>query len=146
MFEDLDRRRFLQSTGAGATLLTVPSFLAGCMKNNGHTTTPLGATDNPFMDWFGVDEGVEPEARDIPAEHVSERLLAPSQTEMRGDEVAVREGDESIFEIGREKKCSARRARSERAQQLEALRALFPTQLWRRDVFVLSLAEAELTR
>ncbi len=57
MATTLNRRRFLQAAGAGTAVLTMPNFLAGCARNGGGPTTPTATTANPFMDWFGIDEG-----------------------------------------------------------------------------------------
>ena len=54
----LTRRRFVQ---AGTAALTVPAFLIGCGEKTAQQATVAPATtptpDNPFLDWFGVDEG-----------------------------------------------------------------------------------------
>jgi TldD protein len=55
MFDDLNRRRFLTTTGAGTALLAMPGFLAGCMKSSNGSTLPQ-AGGNPFLEWFGIDE------------------------------------------------------------------------------------------
>lgn len=49
----MSRRDLLAGTAAGATLLSMPSFVAGCAGDaaNPNATLP----DNPFSAWFGVD-------------------------------------------------------------------------------------------
>jgi TldD protein len=56
MLTEFTRRRFLQASGAGTALITMPGFLAGCSKSGGSGTLPPAAPTNPFLDWFGIDE------------------------------------------------------------------------------------------
>ena len=51
----IKRRDFLGSVAAGSAIITMPGFLSGCGVQ---TATAIGAAtpDNPFMDWFGVDQ------------------------------------------------------------------------------------------
>ena len=49
------RRSLLQGAAAGVGLLTMPRFLAGCAKDK---ALNLGASGDPFLDWFGVDEAM----------------------------------------------------------------------------------------
>ena len=54
-----NRRQLLQGLGAGLSLLTMPSFLVGCAKQGAPVASaqaPLG--QNPFAQWFGVDEAL----------------------------------------------------------------------------------------
>jgi TldD protein len=49
------RRDFICRAAASGAVLTLPGFLAGCGVQQ--ATTMAGPTpENPFMDWFGVDE------------------------------------------------------------------------------------------
>jgi TldD protein len=63
----LTRRHFLHAAGAGTALVTMPHFLAGCVRRGG-ATLPAEPPGNPFLDWFGVDE---PMLRRIMAELTS---------------------------------------------------------------------------
>jgi TldD protein len=51
----IKRREFLARAAAGSAILTVPGFLSGCAVQQ---ATAIGdaTPDNPFMDWFGVDQ------------------------------------------------------------------------------------------
>lgn len=51
----IKRRDFLGSVAAGSTILTMPGFLSGCGVQ---TATAIAGTapENPFMEWFGVDQ------------------------------------------------------------------------------------------
>jgi len=51
----IKRREFLGRMAAGSAILTVPAFLSGCTVQQ---ATAIGdvTPDNPFMDWFGVDQ------------------------------------------------------------------------------------------
>ena len=51
----IKRRDFLGTVAAGSAIITMPGFLSGCGVQ---TATAIGAAtpDNPFMDWFGVDQ------------------------------------------------------------------------------------------
>lgn len=51
----LSRRALLQGAALGVGVLTLPSFLAACAK--GVPPAPAAGQD-PFLDWFGIDEGV----------------------------------------------------------------------------------------
>jgi TldD protein len=54
-----DRRQLLQGLGAGVSLLTMPSFLAGCARAGAPVASavaPLPA--NPFLTWFDLDEAM----------------------------------------------------------------------------------------
>ncbi len=48
-----ERREFLRRIAAGSAVLSLPAFLSGCGLSPAAATT---ATDNPFLDWFGIDE------------------------------------------------------------------------------------------
>jgi TldD protein len=51
----IKRRQFLGHMAAGSAVLTVPAFLNGCSIQQ--ATTMVDPTpENPFMDWFGVDQ------------------------------------------------------------------------------------------
>ncbi len=54
------RRRFLAGATLGTASLTMPGFLAGCVKSSGAPVASATATPpaNPFLDWFGIDEAV----------------------------------------------------------------------------------------
>jgi TldD protein len=54
----LTRRRFLHAAGAGTALITMPQFLAACAKGSATVTTPKPVPNNPFLEWFGVDEAM----------------------------------------------------------------------------------------
>ena len=49
------RRSLLQGASLGVGLLTMPRFLAGCAKDK---ALNLGVGEDPFLDWFGVDEAM----------------------------------------------------------------------------------------
>ncbi len=51
----MKRRDFLGRMAAGSAVLTMPAFLSGCGVQK---ATAIGdqTPENPFMDWFGVDE------------------------------------------------------------------------------------------
>ena len=49
------RREFLGHMAAGSAVLTVPGFLGGCTVQQA-TAVADPTPDNPFMDWFGVDQ------------------------------------------------------------------------------------------
>ena len=51
----LTRRSLLQGASLGVGLLTMPRFLAGCAPHGG---AALGPTQDPFLDWFGIDEPI----------------------------------------------------------------------------------------
>jgi TldD protein len=49
------RRDFLGHMAAGSAVLTMPTFLNGCSVQQA-TTVAESTPDNPFMEWFGVDQ------------------------------------------------------------------------------------------
>jgi TldD protein len=51
----IKRREFLGHVAAGSAVLTVPAFLSGCGVQQA-TAIADATPDNPFMDWFGVDQ------------------------------------------------------------------------------------------
>ena len=51
----IKRREFLGHMAAGSAILTVPAFLNGCSVQQA-TAVAEPMPDNPFMDWFGVDQ------------------------------------------------------------------------------------------
>ena len=51
----IKRRTFLGQMAAGSAVLTVPAFLNGCAVQQA-TAVAEPTPDNPFMDWFGVDQ------------------------------------------------------------------------------------------
>jgi len=53
----IKRRDFLGTVAAGSAIITMPGFLSGCGVQ---TATAISAAtpENPFMDWFGVDQAV----------------------------------------------------------------------------------------
>jgi len=53
----IKRRDFLGSVAAGSAIITMPGFLSGCGVQ---TATAIAAAtpENPFMEWFGVDQAV----------------------------------------------------------------------------------------
>ena len=51
----IKRRDFLGHVAAGSAILTVPGFLTGCGVQQA-TAVADATPDNPFMDWFGVDQ------------------------------------------------------------------------------------------
>ena len=54
-----DRRRFLIDSAKGAVVLSVPGFLAACGNRQSPATAMTAPLpENPFLTWFGVDEGV----------------------------------------------------------------------------------------
>lgn len=52
----IKRRDFIGSVAAGSAIVTMPGFLSGCGVQSA-TVVGETAPDNPFMDWFGVDQG-----------------------------------------------------------------------------------------
>jgi TldD protein len=53
----IKRRDFLGSVAAGSAIVTMPGFLSGCGIQT--ATAIVSATpENPFMEWFGVDQAV----------------------------------------------------------------------------------------
>ena len=53
----IKRRDFLGHMAAGSAILTVPGFLNGCSVQQA-TAVAEPAPDNPFMEWFGVDQAI----------------------------------------------------------------------------------------
>jgi TldD protein len=51
----IKRRDFIARAAAGTAVLTLPGFLSGCGVQQA-TTLAEPTPDNPFMDWFGVDQ------------------------------------------------------------------------------------------
>jgi len=51
----IKRRDFLGHIAAGSAVLTVPAFLGGCSIQQA-TAVADPTPENPFMDWFGVDQ------------------------------------------------------------------------------------------
>ena len=51
----IKRRDFLGRMAAGSAILTVPGFLTGCGIQQA-TAVADSTPENPFMDWFGVDQ------------------------------------------------------------------------------------------
>ena len=52
----IKRREFLGQMAAGSAILTMPAFLQGCGVQ-GAATVSQATPENPFMTWFGVDQG-----------------------------------------------------------------------------------------
>ncbi len=52
----IKRREFLGHMAAGSAILTMPAFLQGCGVQ-GATTVSQATPENPFMTWFGADQG-----------------------------------------------------------------------------------------
>jgi TldD protein len=53
----MKRRDFLGHVASGGAILTVPGFIAGCGMQRVADVT-AAAPDNPFMEWFGVDQAM----------------------------------------------------------------------------------------
>ncbi len=51
----MKRREFLGGAAAGSAVLTMPAFLSGCGIQQA-TAIADKSPENPFMDWFGVDQ------------------------------------------------------------------------------------------
>jgi TldD protein len=53
----IKRREFIGSVAVGSAIVTMPGFLSGCGIQ---TATAISAAtpENPFMEWFGVDQAV----------------------------------------------------------------------------------------
>ncbi len=51
------RREFLGTVAAGSAIITMPGFLSGCSVQTAAAIT-AATPDNPFMEWFGVDQAV----------------------------------------------------------------------------------------
>ena len=52
----MKRREFLGRVAAGSAVLTMPAFLSGCGVQQA-TALSSKTPENPFMDWFGMDQG-----------------------------------------------------------------------------------------
>ncbi|MEL7186850.1 MAG: metallopeptidase TldD-related protein [Pseudomonadota bacterium] len=52
----IKRRDFLGTVAAGSAIVTMPGFLTACGIQSA-TAVSQKAPENPFMDWFGVDQG-----------------------------------------------------------------------------------------
>lgn len=52
----IKRRDFLGTVAAGSAIVTMPGFLSACGVQSA-TAVAEKAPENPFMDWFGVDQG-----------------------------------------------------------------------------------------
>jgi TldD protein len=53
----IKRRDFLGSVAAGGAIVTMPGFLSGCGIQTA-TAIASATPENPFMEWFGVDQAV----------------------------------------------------------------------------------------
>jgi TldD protein len=53
----IKRRDFLGSVAAGSAIITMPGFLSGCGVQTA-TTIASATPENPFMEWFGVDQSL----------------------------------------------------------------------------------------
>ncbi len=53
----IKRRDFLGTVAAGSAIVTMPGFLSGCGVQTA-TAIASATPENPFMDWFGVDQAV----------------------------------------------------------------------------------------
>jgi len=53
----IKRRDFLGSVAAGGAIITMPGFLSGCGVQTA-TAIASATPENPFMEWFGVDQAV----------------------------------------------------------------------------------------
>jgi len=49
------RRHFLGTAVAGAGVLTMPGWLAGCAHRSGGAGPLAPMSANPFYDWFGLE-------------------------------------------------------------------------------------------
>jgi TldD protein len=54
---NLKRRDFLGNVAAGSAIITMPGFLSGCGVQT-PITIASATPENPFMEWFGVDQAV----------------------------------------------------------------------------------------
>ena len=52
---EIRRRDFLSGMAAGGAVLSMPAFLAGCGIQQAKMTAKP-APENPFLQWFGVDQ------------------------------------------------------------------------------------------
>ncbi len=53
----IKRRDFLSTVAAGSAIVTLPGFLSGCGVQTA-TAIASATPENPFMEWFGVDQAV----------------------------------------------------------------------------------------
>ncbi len=53
----IKRRDFLGTVAAGSAVITMPGFLSGCSVQSA-TAISSATPENPFMQWFGVDQAV----------------------------------------------------------------------------------------
>ena len=53
----MKRREFLGRMAAGSAVLSMPAFLSGCGIQRA-TAVAEQTPENPFMEWFGVDEAM----------------------------------------------------------------------------------------
>jgi len=53
----IKRRDFIGSVAAGSAIITMPGFLSGCGIQTA-TAIASATPENPFMDWFGLDQAV----------------------------------------------------------------------------------------
>ena len=53
----IKRRDFLGTVAAGSAIVTMPGFLSGCGVQTA-TAIASATPENPFMEWFGVDQAV----------------------------------------------------------------------------------------
>jgi len=53
----IKRRDFLGTVAAGSAIITMPGFLSGCGVQTA-TAIASATPENPFMEWFGVDQAV----------------------------------------------------------------------------------------
>jgi hypothetical protein len=51
----MKRREFLGGAAASGAVLTMPAFISGCGIQQA-TAVANKTPENPFMDWFGVDQ------------------------------------------------------------------------------------------
>ena len=54
----INRRDFLWGSAAGAATLSMPGFLAGCVKTGVSAASSAPPPANPFLTWFGIDEAM----------------------------------------------------------------------------------------
>ena len=53
----IKRRKFIGTVAVGSAIITMPGFLTGC-GTQAATPIVVAPPENPFMDWFGVDQAV----------------------------------------------------------------------------------------
>ena len=51
----INRRDFIWGAAAGTAVLSMPGFLAGCVKQGVPVASGVLVPDNPFLTWFGID-------------------------------------------------------------------------------------------